>query len=121
MSTEIKSSKPEKKKISSRGGYRPNSGRPKGSTTKVTVDDLMKNIHLVTGKTYGEILAHNYSSALNRSDWAGVRDYDKAFMNKLLADKSEVTTLDTEDAVLNKQLAFAAALAKLSELANPTK
>ena len=121
MSTEIKSSKPEKKKISSRGGYRPNSGRPKGSTTKVTVDDLMKNIQLATGKTYGEILAHNYSSALSRSDWAGVRDYDKAFMNKLLADKSEVTTLDSEDAVLSKQLAFAAALAKITELANPTK
>ena len=52
MTTETQSEKPARKKgpkVSSRGGYRPGSGRPKGSTTKVTLDDLMANI-AVTGK-----------------------------------------------------------------------
>jgi hypothetical protein len=114
MSTEKKSEKPEKKKISSRGGARPNSGRPKGSTTKVTVDSLMANIELASGKSYAEILAHNYVGAIGRSDWQGVRDYDKAFMNKLIAEKVEVATIDTEDQIAAKQAAFAQAIRQIT-------
>lgn len=117
----VKQRKPYAKKASSRGGARPNAGRPKGSTTKVTLDDLMSNIELAAGKTYGELLAQNYVSAISRSDWNGVRDYDKAFMNKLLADKSEVTSIDSTDAVAQKQAAFAEALAKITQIAQDTK
>jgi hypothetical protein len=99
-----------------RGGYRPGGGRPKGSTTKVRLEDLMDNIQKVTGKGYGELLAINYASAIQRSDWNGVRDYDKAFMNKMLADKTEVTTVDSEDAVENRQRAFAEAIAQIAGL-----
>jgi hypothetical protein len=114
MTTEKKTEKSPRKKAPSRGGARPGAGRPRGSTTKVTLDDLLKNIELVTGKTYGEILAHNYAGAMSRSDWNGVRDYDKAFMNKLLADKTEVTTIDSEDAVAEKQAAFAEAIRQIT-------
>lgn len=114
MTTEKKTEKSPRKKAPTRGGARPGAGRPKGSTTKVSLDDLMKNIELVTGKTYGEILAHNYAGAMSRSDWNGVRDYDKAFMNKLLADKTEVTTIDSEDAVQAKQQAFAEAIRQIT-------
>lgn len=114
MTTEKKSEKPARKKISSRGGARPGSGRPKGSTTKVSLDDLLSNIELATGQTYGELLAHNYAGAISRSDWSGVRDYDKAFMNKLLADKTEVVTIDTQDQVLAKQTAFAEAIRQIT-------
>lgn len=117
MSTEKQSEKPARKKgpkISSRGGYRPNSGRPKGSTTKVRLEDLMSNIELATGKSYGEILALNYAGAIQRNDWNGVRDYDKAFMNKMLADKTEVTTIDSEDTVAAKQAAFAEAIRQIA-------
>lgn len=108
-------------KKSSRGGVRAGAGRPKGSTTKVTLDDLMSNIELAAGRTYGELLAHNYVSAIQRSDWNGVRDYDKAFMNKLLADKQEITAIDSTDAVAQKQAAFAEALAKITQIAQETK
>jgi hypothetical protein len=101
-------------KSPTRGGYRPGGGRPKGSTTKVKLEDLMLNIELETGKSYGELLAHNYAMAIGRSDWNGVRDYDKAFMNKMLADKTEVTTLETDDAVQAKQRAFAEAIAQIA-------
>ena len=127
MSTEkqtdlaVKKRAPYSKKAPTRGGARPGGGRPKGSTTKVTLDDLMSNIELAAGQTYGELLAHNYVGAIQRSDWNGVRDYDKAFMNKLIAEKVEIDVNSTEDIVATKQAAFAAALAKLNEIATSTK
>ena len=121
MTTEKKSEKSARRKISSRGGARPGSGRPKGSTTKVSLDDLMANIELAAGQSYGHLLAHNYVGAIARSDWNGVRDYDKAFMNKLIAEKVEIDVNSTEDVVATKQAAFTAALAKLNEIASNTK
>ena len=127
MSTEkqtdqaVKKRAPYSKKSPSRGGARPGGGRPKGSTTKVTLDDLMRNIELAAGQTYGEILAHNYVGAIERSDWQGVRDYDKAFMNKLISDKVEVDVNNTEDVLATKQAAFTAALAKITQIAQDTK
>jgi hypothetical protein len=118
MTTEKQSSKPARKKAPSRGGARPNSGRPKGSTSKVTVESLMSNIELSTGRSYAELLAMNYAGAIQRSDWNGVRDYDKAFMNKLVADKTEVTTVESEDAVQAKQQAFAEAIAQIAGIGN---
>jgi hypothetical protein len=118
--TDLTVKKP-RKKAPSRGGVRAGAGRPKGSTTKVTLDDLMKNIELAAGQSYGELLAHNYVGAIQRNDWNGVRDYDKAFMNKLIAEKVEIDVNSTEDVVATKQAAFTAALAKLNEIASSTK
>jgi len=117
----IKKRAPYVKKASSRGGVRAGAGRPKGSTTKVTLDDLMSNIELVAGRSYGELLAENYVAAISRADWNGVRDYDKAFMNKLVADKQEVTTINSGDAVAQKQAAFAAALAAITVISTDAK
>ena len=127
MSTESKTDQPVKKrapyskKSPTRGGYRPGGGRPKGSTTKITVESLIANIELAAGQTYGEVLANNYVGAIARSDWNGVRDYDKAFMNKLISDKVEVDINSSEDVVATKQAAFTAALAKLNEIASTAK
>jgi len=66
MTTEKISIKPARKKAPSRGGARPGSGRPRGSGTKVKLEDLMLNIELETGRTYGELLAHNYALAIGR-------------------------------------------------------
>ena len=109
------------KKSPSRGGARPGSGRKPGSTTKITVESLMTEIELQAGRTYSEVLAHNYVGAISRSDWNGVRDYDKAFMNKLIAERLEVAVDSTEDAIAARQAAFAAALARLNEVAQDTK
>ncbi len=78
----------------------------------------MSNIELSTGRSYAELLAMNYAGAIQRSDWNGVRDYDKAFMNKLVADKTEVTTVESEDAVQAKQQAFAEAIAQIAGIGN---
>ena len=102
------------KKSPTRGGARVGGGRPKGSTTKIKIEDPMDNIEKVAGKSYSELLSINYVSAIQRSDWNGVRDYDKAFMNKMIADKQEVTVQDGDDAVKAKQAAFAEAIAQIA-------
>ena len=121
MTTEKNSIKLPRKKAPSRGGARPGSGRPKGSTTKIKLEDLMISIENAAGVPYGQLLAQNYVDAIGRSDWAGVRDYDKAFMNKMLADKNDITIDDNSDTIEQKQRAFAAALLALtSSSANKT-
>jgi hypothetical protein len=60
------------------------------------------------------LLARNYVLAITREDWGGVRDYDKAFMNKMIADRSEVTLLESEDIVATKLAAFAQAIAQIT-------
>lgn len=104
------------KKASGRGGARAGAGRPKGSTTKIKIEDLMANIENIAGRPYGELLAQNYVDAVNRQDWNGVRDYDKAFMNKMIAEKVEVDVNNSEDALAAKQSAFAEAIRQITGL-----
>ena len=97
------------------GGARPGAGRPKGSTNKIKIEELMATIEVIAGRPYGDLLAQNYVDAINRHDWNGVRDYDKAFMNKMIADKQEVEVINTEDQIQAKAQAFAEALIELSK------
>jgi hypothetical protein len=117
MTTETKSKKSmpaARKKAPSRGGARAGAGRPKGSTTKIKIEDLMASIEVQAGVPYGDLLARNYVQAIHREDWNGVRDYDKAFMNKMIAEKVEVDVSHSEDVVAQKQAAFAQAIAQIT-------
>ena len=117
MTTETKSKKSmpaTRKKAPSRGGARVGSGRPKGSTTKIKIEDLLAQIELQSGESYDQLLAKNYVGAIARSDWGGVRDYDKAFMNKMIADKSEVTTVESTEQIDQKTAAFAEAIRQIT-------
>ena len=106
---------------SSHGGARPGAGRPKGSGNKVRLEDLMLDVELAANMPYTKRVAINYVSAINREDWARVENYDRAFLNKLVADKSEVEVTDTADTVANRAQAFQDALAKLAQIADTTK
>lgn len=77
-------------KAPSRGGARQGAGRPKGSTTKITLEGLLDELGKAAGVPYEQQLAQNYNQALLRGDWATVRDYDKAFLTKIVADKTAV-------------------------------
>jgi len=117
MTTETKSKKSmpvTRKRAPSRGGARVGSGRPKGSTTKIRIEDLMAQIELQSGESYDQLLARNYVSAISRSDWGGVRDYDKAFMNKMIADKTEVTQIESTEQLDLKTAAFAEAIRQIT-------
>ena len=53
-----------------RGGARPGAGRPKGSTTKVTLEDLVGHIEHHVGRSFAEQVAISYASAISRADHA---------------------------------------------------
>jgi hypothetical protein len=108
----------EKKKIvpipGKNGGARPGAGRPRGSTNKITMDNLLQSLDQHLGRSYAEQIAINYTRAIDRADWSGVRDYDRVLLGKVVADKLEVETHTTEDAVAAKASAFAEALVALT-------
>jgi len=104
-----------------RGGARAGAGRKKGSTPRYTLEDLMAQVEHHTGRTYAEQVAINYATAIGRSDWSGVRDYDKVLLGKMVADKSEVEVTESADLVSAKHTAFQEALAKLAALSDKAK
>jgi len=103
-------------KAPTRGGARPGAGRPKGSTNKITMDGILQSLDQHLGKSYAEQIAINYATALNRADWAGVRDYDKVLLGKVVADKTEITQVEGEAEIDQRQQAFAEALQALADI-----
>lgn len=101
---------------SGHGGARKGAGRPKGSSNKITMDGILQNLDKHLGVSYAEQIAMNYVQAINRSDWAGVRDYDRVLLGKVVADKTQVETVESEDVVEQKAQAFAEALASLKTI-----
>lgn len=106
----------EKKKSSGHGGARPGAGRPTGSGNKIRLEDLLGEIELQAGMPYAERLATNYVGAINRADWSKVENYDRAFLNKVVADKLEVENTEPEDVVAARATAFAEALTALTQV-----
>jgi hypothetical protein len=102
-------------KSPTRGGARAGAGRPKGSTNKITMDNILQNLDHQLGHSYAEQIAMNYMSAIQRGDHAGVRDYDRVLLGKVVADKQEITTVESEDAAVAKAAAFAEALRSLGK------
>jgi len=103
-----------KTKAPSRGGARPGAGRPKGSTNKITMDGLLQSLNKNLGRDYAEQIAENYAHALNRGDYAGVRDYDKVLLGKIIADRQHVETVDSTEAAQEKAAVFEAALKQMN-------
>ena len=101
------------------GGIRAGQGRPKGSSPKVKLEDLLSEIEKQTGVPYPAQLASNYGQAIAREDWRMVNDYDKAFLNKVVADKTEVEVVESEEVVAGKAQAFAEALLALNTINKP--
>lgn len=98
-----------------RGGARPGAGRKPGSTTKVRLEDLLRDVEQATTMPFTQRVALNYALAISREDWGRVENYDKAFLNKMVADKLEVEQTDPEDHLERRRQAFAEALEQLVE------
>jgi len=109
-----------KVKSPSRGGARPNSGRKPNTANKYSMEGLMSSIQTTLGKTFTEQVASNYVAAIDRGDWAGVRDYDRVLLGKLVADKTQVENINGDEVVEAKREAFAEALAALNNIPTPT-
>jgi hypothetical protein len=79
---------PEKSKV---GGPRPGSGRPLGSKQKLSGQALLEALEDTLGVPYPVQLANNYLNAL-ATDRGLVAKYDQLFLNKVIADKVDITS-----------------------------
>jgi hypothetical protein len=78
-----------------RGGRKPGSGRPKGSTSKLSATKLLDQIQQTCGKPFEELLAEGYHLTILAADMPARQNYEKMILNKVVADKHEIdhTTL----------------------------
>ena len=107
-----------KVKISSRGGARPNAGRQKGSSNKLSGQKILESLENIVGKDYASQLAENYMTAMVNMDKDLVLQYDKLFLSKVVADKVEVDLHESEDMIAAKKDAFTEALTTMIGLNN---
>jgi hypothetical protein len=104
-------------KVSSRGGARANAGRPKGSADKFSVTALLDAVTAKTGQNYVDLLIDDFNTARANQDGHLVNKYHNLILNKLAASLTAVEVTATEDLVAQRQQAFAAAIAKITEVA----
>ena len=73
------------------GGAREGAGRPLGSKQKLSGQALLEALEDTLGVPYPVQLANNYLNALN-TDRGLVAKYDQLFLNKVIADKVDITS-----------------------------
>jgi hypothetical protein len=96
------------------GGARANAGRPKGSTNKISAQELIDTAETIIGKPFIVSLLEGYHETILEGDRKTRVIYEKMIMDKVLGDKSEVEIVNPEDAIEARAQAFAEALAALA-------
>ena len=110
-STEQKTRKPGS------GGARKNAGRPQGSTQEITIPILLQKVRdKANGKNYEELLVEDFMRARADNDKGLTQKYHNLILNKVMNSIAKIEVNDTSDNIEAKQLAFAEALAKLTEI-----
>ena len=103
-----------KTKTKNLGGYRPNAGRPKGSTSKISASSLLAQIELDnSGLSYEELLVNDFMTARASGDANLILKYHSMILNKVMSSLSTIEVEDTANSIEAKQIAFMAALNKL--------
>ena len=96
------------------GGARPGAGRPKGSTNKITAQELIDTAESVIGKPFIVSLLEGYHDTILNGDRRTRVVYEKMIIDKVISDRQEVEITTPEDAIQARADAFAEALAALS-------
>jgi hypothetical protein len=102
--------------LNKHGGARPGAGRPKGSSNKIRIEDLIDSIESRSGMSFTDQVASNYIAAIVREDWARVENYDKALLNKVVADKNEIVVEEVGEGITHKVAAFREAIEALTKV-----
>jgi hypothetical protein len=84
-------------------------GRPKGALSKFTPASLLKAIETTVGKPFVQSLAEGYRDSIDRGDHKTRYLYEKAILDKVVADKVSVE-VDDGATMESKMQAFAQAL-----------
>jgi hypothetical protein len=116
MTTE-KQSKPPKQKIPSRGGKREGSGRPKGSTHKLTAKDILAEAENMLGKPFVISLLEGYALTVLDDDRKNRVVYEKMLLDKVASQLVDIE-VDETSTVENRQHAFLKALETIGTVAH---
>jgi hypothetical protein len=74
------------------GGAQPGAGRPAGSLNKLSAKDILANLENTLGVPYAVQLALNYQQAIYGDDPHLKAKYDQMILNKVVADKIDITS-----------------------------
>lgn len=82
--------KPPRKKAPSRGGARKNSGRPAGTSNKISGVTILASVEKYSGERFEDLLAQGYVESIESGDKPTRLQYEKMFLNKVVADRAEI-------------------------------
>jgi len=109
-----KEKKDNSSKRSSRGGYRPGSGRKPGSRDQISIRNLLDALDQRTGgHKYEDLLVEDFLEARVKGDDTLTLKYHNLILNKVMSSLARIEVDDSKDAIEAKQAAFATALARL--------
>lgn len=101
--------------ITKQGGARPGSGRPKGSTDKLTIEGLLQSVKDKSkGRGYEELLVEDFLQSRDRGDSHLTIKYHNLILNKVMGTLNKIEVTDSQDQLEMKQQAFAEALSKIT-------
>ena len=98
------------------GGARAGAGRPKGSTNKITAQDLLDAAHKVNGKPFVINLMEGYQQSIDENNNKVRVMYEKMILDKVIADRQQIEVVESDEALQAKRQAFAEALANLTTI-----
>jgi len=98
------------------GGARAGAGRPKGSTNKITAQDLLDAAHKVNGKPFVVNLMEGYQQSIDERNNKVRVMYEKMILDKVIADRQHIEVVESDEALQAKRQAFAEALANLTTI-----
>jgi len=75
------------------GGAQPGAGRPRGSLSKLSAKDILESLENTLGIPFHLQLALNYQQAVYGDDPHLRAKYDQFLLNKVIADKVDITSL----------------------------
>jgi hypothetical protein len=96
----------ELEKQSNHGGAREGSGRPKGSTHKLTAKDLLEQCQAIVGKPFAVSLMEGYRDSILDGDTKTRVTYEKIIVDKVATTMMDIEVEDNSLAVEGKRTAF---------------
>lgn len=97
------------------GGARPGAGRPKGSKNNLTIASLLEAVEKRSGgQSYEEMLVEDFMRARLEDDKNLIMKYHNLILQKVMNSLTKVEVTESQDAIEQKQQAFAEALAKIA-------
>ena len=102
---------------SKRGGARPGAGRKKGGTNGLTIESLLSTVQAkAKGQSYEEILVEDFLRSRDAGDGNLTQKYHHLILNKVAPTLAEIETTQGDEAVEQRQQAFAEALKALATI-----